>query len=69
MLRPLLSLDEQIRSAAAIGWSGEESDMLVVELRGNGSGISSVDQRCVVTTSGRRIDLARLEDYFLVLYP
>jgi hypothetical protein len=38
------SLDEQIRRAMAMGWSGEEIEMLVVELRRDDSATSSVDR-------------------------
>ena len=36
---PIPSLDEQVRGAMAMGWSGEEIEMLPVDLRRDDSGI------------------------------
>jgi hypothetical protein len=41
---PPLSFDEQIRCAMAVGWSGEEVEMLLIDLRRDDSGIASVDR-------------------------
>jgi hypothetical protein len=56
------SLDDQIRRAMAMGWSGEEIEMVLVELRRDDSGIASVDRHGFTTTTGRRIDRAKLRE-------
>jgi hypothetical protein len=59
---PVPSLDEQIRRAMAMGWSGEEIEVLLVELRRDESGIASVDQHGFTTTTGRPIDRLKLRE-------
>src|SRR5262249_32177820 len=59
---PAPSLDAMVRRAMAIGWNADEIDMLQVELRRDESGIASVDQVGFTTTTGRRIDRAKLRE-------